>query len=358
MRRAWASLLTVLVALVASLALAQTPAAEREADRAAAAWTQGEYNFQLGPAEAGDPRAARELLLRALRFTPAPADVRINTSLRRYAGTQQGGLEVYRYPVAVAGSDASIEVTVEPAGEGWRTRSVRLVANGTALPRFLFGPIPAVLFVAATLALLYGLIRPTRWREWVRRGWEAARTPLWLYITLNVLLYGAFALGMLFSYGDREIGAALREYTAGGLSSTGIGELVQGGVIPAALGISYWNFLSGAVLTTYLPGLLFGFPALLINLGRFFVLGIALSPALGSELPAAAFWLHVPTIIVELQAYIAVTCAAVAMVFKISRRGLAVFRDYVYVLPLALTILVLAAWYEAFELLVLIPLLR
>jgi hypothetical protein len=149
----------------------------------------------------------------------------------------------------------------------------------------------------------------------------------------------------------------VQELVTGSLQQGGITEaLTSGGVTTAAFGIAYWNFTMGAVLTTFVPGALLGVLAYLYNTSRLLILGLAFAPG---SLPLVPFLLHVPTIVVELQAYIIVTAGAGVLLARVIRGGMVAFpaawRDYLKTLTWALVILVAAAWYEAFEILRLIP---
>jgi hypothetical protein len=82
------------------------------------------------------------------------------------------------------------------------------------------------------------------------------------------------------------------------------------------------------------------------------VLGFALSPV---ALPLANYLLHLPTIVVELQAYILATFGGMVLMLKTLRgegyrAGLRALGHTVY---LGAFFLLLGAWYEAFSILVL-----
>jgi hypothetical protein len=172
-----------------------------------------------------------------------------------------------------------------------------------------------------------------------------------LYLALNALLYGLFILGALTAYASPELASLLQRLVGGALEQIGIGE--GGGVLEFALLIFYWNFTRGLLLTTAAPGLLLGVPALLINALRYFLFGFALSPAL---FPTAAFLAHVPTLIIELQAYILGTFGGMVLAGRVLRgegfrSGLRAVGLMVY---LGGFFLLLGAWYEALEIVVLL----
>ncbi|BAW01737.1 hypothetical protein TTMY_1347 [Thermus thermophilus] len=107
------------------------------------------------------------------------------------------------------------------------------------------------------------------------------------------------------------------------------------------------NFSQGLFLTGFLPALLFGVPVLLLNALRYFAFGFALSPALLGN----AFLFHLPTLVLELQAYILVTFGGLVLLAKTLRRegyrsGL---RGLLLAFYLGALFLLAAAWYEAWE---------
>jgi hypothetical protein len=124
-------------------------------------------------------------------------------------------------------------------------------------------------------------------------------------------------------------------------AAMGRGVLVLAGVI------FQWHFSQGLFLTGLVPALLLGLPLLLLNAARYFVFGLALSPAL----LGSTFLLHLPTLLLELQAYILVTFGGLVLLARTARgegyrKGL---RDLLLSFYLGALFLLLAAWYEAWE---------
>jgi len=337
-----------------------TPAARKAADGVLEGWLGGE--FSVTPVQVGRSDQLEPLLIQLLRFTPVPPQAKTNLELVKLVAVDRANRrETYRYPVASSGTDFTVDVTVTPSsgggssGAGWEAYSVRLASSGPALPPELLSPLTPWVFGLATLLLLYGVTRPTLWRRWLGRGLIIAREQRRVFLWVNVALYAVFVLGTLAAFALPMLAKEVSDWVGSDLSSTGIVSYLERGVPQAASAITYWNFTQGAFETTFLPGVLLGIPALLINLGRFLVLGFSISPAL---LPAAAYLLHIPTIVVELQAYIFVTASSMALLWRGRKVGWGrAFRDYFYSLPVALTLLVFAAWYEAVEVLLLVPLL-
>lgn len=333
-----------------------TPDAREAASGVIEGWLGGEFNVTATQLQRSDQ--LERVLIQLLRFTPVPLGAKTNLELVKLLEVDRASRrETYRYPVASSGSDFVVDVTVTPSknGSGWEAYSVRLGSSGPTLPPELLSPVTPWVFGLATLLLIYGVTRPTLWRRWLVWGLSIAREQRRVFLWVNVALYGVFVLGTLASLALPALAREVSDAVGSSLSGTGILSYLEQGVPQAASAITYWNFTQGALETTFLPGLLFGIPALLINLGRFVVLGFGISPTL---LPTVAYLLHIPTIVVELQAYIFVTASSMALLWRGRKVGWRVaFRDYLYSLPVALTLLVFAAWYEAIEVLLLIPLL-
>ncbi len=361
----WRAFLMVIVALL-GLALAQTtqtpapqptPAAERAADAGVQAWLAGQYNADTGAiARATTPEQAVQVLRRAIAFQTAPRGGTTNLALRRFVGVQDGA-EVYRYPVSVGDQVLGYEVSVaQTAAGGWQVQGVRLPAASPSLPTWLRSPAAVVVFALASLLLVAACFRPNAYHTWLRRALGIAREQRALFIVFNVLLYGTFALGCVVGATLPAFSKEFGQLLGGSLSTTGI-QGFQTNVPTFATGIAVWNFVSGVVTTSFIPGLFLGVPALLVNFPRLLVTGLALAP--GASVPGAMFALHLPTILIELQAYIFVTASAVAWLVRWARIGFVrAWRDFAYSLAPALLLIVIGAWYEAFEIIVLVPLVR
>ena len=346
----------MLALLLATAAFAQQAAtsdaaAEAAADAIVRQWAAGELKPQ---ADRQDPiDVARKMML----FSEAPRDVRVSYELRKPMAAAEGR-RAFRYPItSPSGGDEMLNVTVAQEGGEWVPTAVQRGTAGSAIPAYVTGREGPWIFLALTALLAYLTLAPTVWRRWMGEAWRSLLLHRRVYLWTNVLLYGAFLGGMLIgSFYPRAV-QFIQEVVTSSLQQGGITEaLSSGGVPTAAFGIAYWNFTMGAVLTTFVPGVLLGVLAYLYNFSRLMVLGIAFAPG---SLPLVPFLLHVPTIVVELQAYIIVTAGSGVLLSRVLRGGMAAFpaafRAYLKTLTLALVILVVAAWYEAWEILWLIP---
>jgi hypothetical protein len=253
--------------------------------------------------------------------------------------------------------DESLSLTLERAGEGWRPVAVRLGSDLPGLPPWVTSPAAGWAFLALTAALAYGVLGPTPWRRWLLEGLAVMRGHPGIYRLTNLLLYGAVVAGMLVGAASPELVRLLRELVASSLEGRGITDILSGSVPNAALGIAY-NNIRARDLPAHLPaGAVLGVLPYLLHLAQFFAVGVAFTPA---SFPLGALLLHLPVFVVELQAYILVTAGAGVLLARLLRGGLraypAAFGDYLKTLPWAATLLVAAAWYEAWETLRLVPL--
>ncbi|GEM47471.1 hypothetical protein [Deinococcus cellulosilyticus] len=340
--------IALLMALLFSLALAQTPEARQAADAGVRDWVAGKY--RISPAQTPD---TRDLVIRMLRFQQSiPVDT-VDPNKGEFL-VAQNNQEVYVYPLEgrVTGN---VQVQVGQNAGTWTVQSVRTTLRNVGIPSWLKAPVFSWIFTALTVVILIGLLVPSPIRRGFVHAWKVALSrPYrgWFWGT-QILLYGSFILGISIAYQDREFARELQLYLNSTLSSTGIQQFMTGGVLGLATAITLWNFVSGTFLTTFLPGLFLGFPAVIFNLFRFTILGIGLSPAL---IPTSHFIPHIPVIVLELQAYIFVASFAVVTTVRIFREGFGkAVKDYPLALLVAFVFLLLGNWYEAIELLYLVP---
>ncbi|GGJ24019.1 hypothetical protein GCM10008938_07730 [Deinococcus roseus] len=340
--------MAVLWALLCPLALAQTPEARQTADQAVQDWVKGKY--KLSTAEMQNPR---EALLHFLKFQQSVLADKMDPEQGKFLAAQNAR-EYYVYPLE-GSVKGTVQVEVQQVSGRWVAHSVHTSLQNVGIPSWLKAPIFSWLFTLLTAVVLLGLLFPTPIRRGFVRAWKIALSPPYrvVFWTTQVILYGGFVLGLSVAYQDLEFARELQGYLNSNLSSTGIQQFVGTGVLSLATAITLWNFISGAVLTTFLPGLLLGVPAVLFNLFRFLVLGLGLSPAL---IPTSHFVPHIPVMVLELQGYVFVASFAMVTVVRIFKEGFGkAMKDYPLSLLVALVFLMLGNWYEAIELLYLVP---
>jgi hypothetical protein len=340
-------LVVLFFALCFSFSLAQSKEIET-AKQAVQEWQAGKYAVDPGQALGKPTEEAVRTLERYIAFPPPPQGLEVNLESPLEEQSTRGN--VVSFPASVGEQTGEVRVLVQ---NGQPTR-ISWVPAGGQLPPWIESPVAWGLFVLVSLGWVLALRGGGILAQWWREGWALVRSHARLYLTLNALLYGLFILGSLTAYTSPEMASLVQRLVGGALEQIGLGEgEVRGGVLEFALLIFYWNFTRGLVLTTAMPGLLLGVPALLINAFRYFLFGFALSPAL---FPTAAFVAHVPTLLIELQAYILGTFGGMVLAGRVLRGegfrpGLRAVGLMVY---LGGFFLLLGAWYEALEIVVLL----
>jgi hypothetical protein len=336
-------------------AVKSDPQAEAIADQAVREWLAGKFKS----AEVAAPKTADEATARMLEqnflVTPSPKGANVNFKLRRVQDSAPGRVN-FTYPLSSDDlGDANLVVTVIKSGSDWAVRAIRVAPDVSLIPNEVYSTLGGWVFVLLTALLAYAVLAQTIWRRWMLESWAITREFLSVYVGTNIALYGLFVLGSLFGASFPITVGVLREIVSGALSQGGLEGLRDASVPSAAFAITLNNLRAGILISSFIPGSLFAVPAYLLSFSTFVFYGVALSPV---GLPPVAFALHIPTIIVEMQAYIYVVASSGVMLARIVRSkvsfGLA-WRDYAKGLTVAITILVLAAWYEAFEIMVLIP---
>jgi hypothetical protein len=326
--------LLAFLGLFLSLALA---APEEVAREAVARWLRGELSPRLEEVLKAPPEEAPKLLESYALFPPPPKGLSVNLEAARVEGN--------RVAFAAALGEEVGEVVVVLEGE--RVRRVFFRPEGLGLPAYLLTPLAGWGFVLLSLFWTWLLFQTSPFRAWLLEALALVRAHKGLYLFTNLFLYGLFALGALLAYGMPGLARAMQVLLAGALEAIGLEKALGQGLPVLAGVIFYWNFSQGLFLTGLVPALFLGLPVLLLNALRYFAFGFALSPAL----MGGAFPLHLPTLLLELQAYILVTFGGLLLLAKTARgegygKGL---RALLLSFYLGAYFLLLAAWYEAWE---------
>ncbi len=339
--------LLALLALSAAPLLAQQ-APQEIAKAAVQQWLSGKLSPKLDLQEIKGlgPEEAKEWLHRYLAFPPPPPSLQVNLDDPKIE--RLGAALQVSFPATVDNQGGEIVVLIE----GNSAKQVAWRPSGGMIPPWVKSSYARLLYAAATLLLLIALLQG----GW-RRLWERTATLLGryrkLYLFCNALFYGLFVLGALWAYLAPDLAKTMQEVIGMAVQTIGLDKAAQMSLGQLAWIIFYWNFSHGLLLTTFVPAFFLGIPALLINSFRYLAFGFALSPA---TFPLETYLLHVPTLVVELQAYILVTFGGLVLLWETLRGG--GFRKGLdllgYTLMLGTLMLIAGAWYEAFELLYLI----
>ncbi|MDZ7705850.1 MAG: stage II sporulation protein M [Trueperaceae bacterium] len=360
--------ISLLVGALAPFAFAQLASGdnpEAVADAAVEAWLERAESFDYFALAQQSPEAMCQELTVLGQDPRIIQEATVNLDDRRELSTdsETDSEDVRRYSYSARLSDSllgSVQVRVVREGDTWQAQGVRLRINdaGVGLPDFMRSSTATTVFVLLSVYLVYLLARPSWFRRWLAEGYAVLKDHRRITLGTIIALYGVYTLGSLAGTAVPECQEALATIVGGSLEDTGVVDIVSNGNIPqTAAVITYWNFIQGAILTTFSPAFLFGIPAYLINLARFFVLGFALAPV-GPQ--AALLVFHVPVIVIELLAYILVTAGGGIFLATLIRQGFSGFRQGVrrlaLTVPIALVLLTVGAWYESAEILWLIPL--
>lgn len=347
-------LLSILLFLPAAWAqFASGPEPERVADEAVEAWLEQPAPDLMTLASL-PPEEVCESLPDMLTNPPAREGTHVNLDDRRELPTETPDTLLYSYPATLPdGSLQRVEVTLLREGEVWEARKVsyRIDAPDVGIPDVFQTPLAGWLFVAFSLYLVYLTVRPTFFRRWLAEGWAAIRRYRGLVIGTVIALYGLFGLGALTGANLPEACAvAVSSFLETSLEELGATQAYESANIPrAAVVTTYQNFVMGTLVTTFGPAVLFGIPAYLFNGFRFFALAIPFGFLEGITPLSLLFVLIL--ILVELMAYVLVTAGGGMFLMTLIRKGFSGFqegfRNLALMLPIALVLLVIGAWYEA-----------
>lgn len=334
MRFLW-PLFVVLVQAGLSFASALGP--EEVARRFVEEWLAGRVSPSLEEVFRSSKDELPQALERLFAYPPPPKGLRVNLDAPLWEGGR------VRFPATLGEEGGEVVVYLE----GGRVERVAFVRKGL-LPPF------AQSEAGGLFLLLFGVYWAVALRgkgvlaRLFREALALLRQERRLYLGLNLLLYGLFALGSLLAFLEPGLARSVQKGIGGALELIGLEEVLFRGVLPLLAAIYYWNLTQGLLLTTLLPGLFLGLPALLLNASRYLLFGFALSPAL---IPLPLYLLHLPTLLLELQAYILGSFGGALLLKSLLRRegyrvglGRLLLMGY-----LGAFVLLWAALYEAVE---------
>lgn len=337
-----------------NLASAQSPTPETLADEAVQAWQLKEAPTFQGLAGLGSDQLCMELpdLLYA-----APQGLEVNLNSRQDVDLPEGAPETFlqfSYPASQPGDIVgAVRVTLEQVEDEWTVQSVRYtpeILQG-GFRTWLSSLAGSLLFTVFSLFFIYLAITKSFLRKLLSEGIGFLKEHKKTTIITIVLLYGLFALGygagtgLPASCGDLMLGLVQQSLEQLDIpAATG-----SGNIAGLSAAIFYQNFTFGAFITTYLPALFFGIPAYLFNGSRFFALALLFGySGLGGFFQAI---LALILFLVELMAYVLVTAGGGMLLMTLIRGGFKAFRlglrKLALMLPIAMLLLIVGAWYEA-----------
>lgn len=335
---------------------------EQVADNAVRAWLETTQTNLMDLAGRPPEEVCAELP--ALLASPAPPEgSSVNFADRKEQESSDPNIKRYTYsatlPVRVLGREAGdslevISVTLNKEGNGWQADriSYQSLQQPSGMRQWLQTPTASVVFIAFTLYVLYLLLRPGSFlRKWLVQGRVVIRAHRGIVIGTMVALYLIFGLGMLT--GSRlpaPCQTAIMEVLSTAITMTGATEAYGSQNLATAAAVTFYqNF--GVVSLTLLfgTGLFFGFLPYLISALQFFTLGIPFGFSLGGGFGQIIFLIIL--LLLELTSYFLIVAGGGILLVTVVRKGIRGFgegvRNSTLMLPFALLLLLLGAWYEA-----------
>lgn len=355
-------LLALAVLLAASLALAQFASGTdpaQVADQAVQSWLS-EPPTDLGTLASLPAEQLCQALPELLRSPPPPAGTRVTFDSRREVESGEEGVRRYSYPASLPGGRLEVvDVRLERAGAGWSATRVgfRVDAGSQGVRGWLQEPLAGWLFVAFSLLVLYLLVRPSFLRRWLAAGARTVRQFRSIVVGTVVAFYAIFFLGALIGTQLPEgCTTAILEVVSSAITSVGATDAYSSLQLPRAAAVTFFqNF--GVVTLTMLFSLafLFGVPAYLLGGLSFLAQGIPFG--LLGGLGPLQFVLVGVLLALELTAYFLVVAGGGILLATVVRGGLGAFwlgvQRLAQMLPFALVLLLLGAWYES--LIIIVP---
>jgi hypothetical protein len=284
----------------------------------------------------------------------------VNIDDRRELATDEEGMKRFSYSaVRPRGQLEVVQVTLEQEGDEWVARRVEYRMSQAGGRDWLQRPATAWLFGLFSLVVLYLVVTPSFLRTWLARGIVVLRENRGVVLFTMILLYGLFALGVFTgSQLPEECTEAALTVVNQAITAVGASEAYGSGNVARAAAVTFYqNFVVVTLSVTFTLALLFGVPAYLLSMVSFFVQAIPFGLVDAFAGPEAIF--VIVLILLELTAYFLVVAGGGILLRTLVRNGfgalsLAVGR-LLLMLPLAMVLLLVAAWYEAAALLLVAP---
>jgi len=287
---------------------------------------------------------------------PAPqAGTQVHLNDRQEQPTKDPSEKRFTYSAVRPGNQLDVvEVDLSRKGDTWAVDDVgyRTTVEPSGVRAWLQGSTASWLFIAFSLLIVLGLVRPSPLRRWLREGWGYIREHRRLVIGTFGFLYAMFALGALVGSGlPKECETAIVTVVKTAVTSVGATQAYgSGDIVRAAVTTYYQNFVVVTLSVTFTLALLFGVPAYLLSAASYFVQGIPFG--LIGTASAGQLVLVLLLLLIELSSYFIVVAGGGMFLATLVRRGLGslpqAFRKLAAMLPFAMVMLLIGAWYEAF----------
>ena len=333
-------------------ALAATP--EAVADAAVRDWLQRvpigfDQLARLEPEE-----LCRELPGLVTAPPPPPGtEVRFDDRVER--PVEDPDTKVFTYAAVRPGDQLDVvEVRLVLVDDGWQQTRVGFLSSSelTGVRAWLQTPAASWLFVAFTVMVVVLLMNANSGlRRWLLAGRKAIADHRRLVIGTVVALFGLFGLGVLTgSTLPDSCDVAVMEIVESAITSLGATAAYGSGDVPRAAATTFYqNFLVVTLSVTFTLSAILGVPGYLYAAASFFVQGIPFG-LIGGGTPVE-FVALVLLVLLELTAYFMVVAGGGMLLATVVKGGLgqlgAGFAKLLLMLPIAMVLLLVGAWYEA-----------
>lgn len=344
---------------------ASDPAAEM-ADEAVREWLARATNAILPSAALTAEEICQQLpsMFGSTAAPPTGTEVRIEDRLEQSSGDPDVRVFTYAAVRPIDRLDV-VEVRIrrvdtaapgavtQDASSGWDVEFVgfRSTLEVAGVRAWLQTPTAWWLFVAFSLLVLIQLLtRGSQLRRWLTSGYAVIRQHRRLVTVTLVVLYGLFGLGALMGSAlPEECEEAIVEVITTAVTSLGATDAYgSGNVARAAVTTFYQNFVVVTLSVTFSLAALFGVPAYLFAGLSFFAQGIPFGLLGGAGL--LEMLLVLVLLVLELTAYFLVVAGGGMLLATLLRPGenrfFRAYRKLLLMVPIAMLLLLLGAWYE------------
>jgi hypothetical protein len=281
-----------------------------------------------------------------------PENTKVNLQDRKELESSETNIKRFSYPAELpTGQLEIVEVSLKQKESTWEVDKVEFLQQPVTGRAWLQQPLTGYVFAAFSLYVLFLLLRPSFLRRWLKEGWQVIRDHRRLVMGTMIALYTIFSLGVLTgSQLPVECDQSILEILTIAVSSVGATEAYDSNnVARAAVVTFYQNFVSVTLFVLFGTGLFFGVLAYLISSLSFYVQGIPFGLLVDGGTGQLVFVLIL--LLLELTSYFLVVAGGGILLITVIRKGFKGFNEGVrksaLMLPFAMLLLLLGAWYEA-----------
>ncbi|MFN2321609.1 MAG: hypothetical protein ABR510_01440 [Trueperaceae bacterium] len=298
--------------------------------------------------------------LPALVANPPPtAGTEVRLAERRPASVADSEAEASFTYAAVRPGDVLdvVQVDLVRSDGAWSVARVGFRVDPASVGRaWLQTPIASFAFVALSVLVLLGLLRPSPLRRALAHARDTVRRHRRTVVGTMIVLYVVFGLGVLSGSGLPDAcGEAVMVVVQQAVGQLGATDAYgSGDVARAAVVTFYQNFVVVTFSVHFLLSMVLGAPTYLLAIPQFFLLGVPFG-LLGGASPLALLPV-IALVAIELTAYFLVVSGGGIVLGTLFRRGFGAYPEAVrraasLLVPSGL-LLLFGAWYEAVVLIV------